>query len=669
MPQCAIATCNNSHRKTKKDGIPDDPDDRISYHRIPSDPRVKIHWIAACGRDFNDKTSSSAVKRGKKDQPVINEENMRVCSKHFERRFFEIRPPTNPDPGKKEVPVRRLMRGSTPTLFVPVVVPSLVEEAKSWGPPQRATLRSGQDEKAGLVPAIKNMIGANAPNLMQPLKRLSISDSSATSSSLNSSGTSAESQEEFCEALGLRRNFLPGPVEPPHHLFNGLQVMQGMHPLNQAAQPPALEDGDEAAEEAAPQQELEGGEPSDSIISEETAARTGAAALVRVELDEGAKPLEFTAAGHISPPTEAGSSGGGTDDEEAPRMKPSSRLKRTLRQSSSESDAKLSRLSNGETIMDSRERQINAILDKARSPEEINRLIENTSREVESLTQVISSKLAELHSYISQKSLKSELLDKAQVRRLIPLPMKPRANGLQEQLPIGEGRQGPIIKATHIIATHRRNHPDEIPRQGRRMPRREHSSTTTSANSSTIALPTMDPNTNFQHILQGIALQSCIDNRMQSTVGPMSSQASRKLHSYPDVTLHQLPQQVNPATTPMLQKILTKMPGNTVMANNNSPTLMQLLTEPKKGGHQGDRLSEMPVPNQAADHNVSITDLLGSSKAHSELTITVTNPTTELSRKQGSSQRTVSILNYVYVFCRTDNFLSLVFLPAPNTLF
>ncbi|XP_065346139.1 uncharacterized protein LOC135943506 isoform X2 [Cloeon dipterum] len=420
--------------------------------------------------------------------------------------------------------------------------------------------------------------------------------------------------------------------------------MQGVSPLNQAAQPPAQEESEEAAEEAAPQQQLEGGERCDSIISEETVART-AAALVHVEFDEGAKPLEFTAAGHISPPAEAGSSGGGSDEEDAaPRMKPSSRLKRTHRQSSSESDAKLSRLSNGETLTDSRERQINAILDKARSPEEINRLIENTSREVESLTQVISCKLAELYSYISQKSLKSELLDKAHVRRLIPLSMKPRANGLQEQLPIGEGRQGPIIKASHIIATHRRNNPDEIPRQGRRMPRREQSSTTTSANSSTIALPTMDPNTNFQNILQGIAIQSRIDNRMQSTCGPMSSQASRRLHSYPDVTLHQLPQQVNPATTPMLQKILTKTPGNTVLANNNSPTLMQLLTEPKKPGHQGDRLSDMPIPNLAADHNVSITDLLGSSKAHSELTITVTNPTTELSKKQGTSQRTVERL-------------------------
>lgn len=90
MPQCAVVTCCNSHRKTKGKSI--------RYHRFPSDATTRAQWIRACGKQsFNTLTA-------------------RICSRHFSEKSYE-RDIQHEFLG---LPARsRLKKGAVPSLFVP----------------------------------------------------------------------------------------------------------------------------------------------------------------------------------------------------------------------------------------------------------------------------------------------------------------------------------------------------------------------------------------------------------------------------------------------------------------------------------------------------------------------------------------------------------------------
>lgn len=112
MPQCAVATCRNSHRRTRGR--------RIRYHRFPQIPEVRSRWVRACGR-----------------VPLVNGEipfniqTARICSLHFTNESYE----KDMEHLVLGLPVRsRLRRGAVPTIGVPVnvqpVTKMLVEDAK-----------------------------------------------------------------------------------------------------------------------------------------------------------------------------------------------------------------------------------------------------------------------------------------------------------------------------------------------------------------------------------------------------------------------------------------------------------------------------------------------------------------------------------------------------------
>ncbi|XP_017771175.1 PREDICTED: putative uncharacterized protein DDB_G0274435 isoform X2 [Nicrophorus vespilloides] len=90
MPQCAVAGCSNTHRKTKGGSI--------RYHRFPGDERTRAHWIRACGRH------------------VQNCATARICSRHFTSECYE-RDVQNEVLG---LPTRcRLRKGALPDLHLP----------------------------------------------------------------------------------------------------------------------------------------------------------------------------------------------------------------------------------------------------------------------------------------------------------------------------------------------------------------------------------------------------------------------------------------------------------------------------------------------------------------------------------------------------------------------
>ena len=112
MPQCAVATCRNSHRRTRGR--------RIRYHRFPQIPEVRARWVRACGR--------APLANG--DIP-FNIQTARICSLHFTNDSYE----KDMEHLVLGLPLRsRLRRGAVPTLGVPVnvqpVTKMLVDEGR-----------------------------------------------------------------------------------------------------------------------------------------------------------------------------------------------------------------------------------------------------------------------------------------------------------------------------------------------------------------------------------------------------------------------------------------------------------------------------------------------------------------------------------------------------------
>lgn len=92
MPQCAVNSCRNSHRKTRGKNV--------HYHRFPPDKRIRALWVEACDRQ---------APPGK-DMP-FNIATARICSRHFPKSSYEIS--VNED-GTKTYNTR-LRRGIVPT--------------------------------------------------------------------------------------------------------------------------------------------------------------------------------------------------------------------------------------------------------------------------------------------------------------------------------------------------------------------------------------------------------------------------------------------------------------------------------------------------------------------------------------------------------------------------
>ncbi|XP_049770988.1 pneumococcal serine-rich repeat protein-like [Schistocerca cancellata] len=93
MPQCAVATCRNSHRKTRGR--------RVRYHRFPAEAEARGRWVAACGRGRDG---------------TFNASTARVCSLHFSARSYE----RDVQHELLGLPPRsRLRRGAVPDRAVP----------------------------------------------------------------------------------------------------------------------------------------------------------------------------------------------------------------------------------------------------------------------------------------------------------------------------------------------------------------------------------------------------------------------------------------------------------------------------------------------------------------------------------------------------------------------
>ncbi|CAG5090161.1 Protein of unknown function, partial [Cotesia congregata] len=208
---------------------------------------------------------------------------------------------------------------------------------------------------------------------------------------------------------------------------------------------------------------------------------------------------------------------------------------------------------------------------------------------------------------------------------------------------IGEGRQGPIVDVRSIIADYRLRHPETVPRRGRRM--RNSVNVNLGAGGAMVETGHGDSRPSSTDSCKSNSNVGDVNNPMSfkdvlvqfAKLSQQQGEPVKTPQNYPDVTLHPVAPTtvtINPAastqqTGSLLHGILTK--NQTPRPTTFSPTLARLLTAPER---ERNSAASAAVMTQQITHGqnllqayqgtnpVSISDLLSSSKARTEITIT-----------------------------------------------
>ncbi|EZA62448.1 hypothetical protein X777_10078 [Ooceraea biroi] len=144
MPQCAVASCRNSHRRTRAEAV--------RYHRFPRHSEVRERWVRACGRTPNTN-----------GDPPFNISTARICSSHFEDEYYEKDGPS----GAKR---SRLKPGAVPTRHVPTPVQPFVEMMSASEEKRlQVAQKSGQPKTKPMAPRRRN---SQKVNLAQASERV-----------------------------------------------------------------------------------------------------------------------------------------------------------------------------------------------------------------------------------------------------------------------------------------------------------------------------------------------------------------------------------------------------------------------------------------------------------------------------------------------------------------
>ncbi|XP_011634108.1 uncharacterized protein LOC105425173 isoform X1 [Pogonomyrmex barbatus] len=212
-----------------------------------------------------------------------------------------------------------------------------------------------------------------------------------------------------------------------------------------------------------------------------------------------------------------------------------------------------------------------------------------------------------------------------------------------ESRQIGEGRQGAIVDVRSIIADHRLKHPETVPRRGRRMRSSNvninlgaggamvetghNADSRPSSTESCKSNPSTNDSMNYKDMLVQFAKLS------------QQGEIVKTPQNYPDVTLHPVTpssaQNTPQSSGSLLHGILTK--AQTPRSTTFSPTLARLLTAPERersspttaaaatasaSMSQQSGTTQHLLQTYQGSNLVSINDLLSSSKARTEITIT-----------------------------------------------
>nr|XP_023012326.1 uncharacterized protein LOC111502472 isoform X1 [Leptinotarsa decemlineata] len=263
----------------------------------------------------------------------------------------------------------------------------------------------------------------------------------------------------------------------------------------------------------------------------------------------------------------------------------------------------------------------------------------------------------------------------AKNRNLMP---KPQQNSLETN-GAADLRQGKrlTLDVQSIIADYRQRHPEVVPRRGRRIrqPDGSHKYSNSILNFSSMALgsgsqvrqgsdvknelnvllntinmnrqeggrpSTVDPSAansqdgvSFKDMLVQFAKLS------QSERNELIQNAIKPPPPYPEVTVHPVPTTSAPTapstpTNSLLHGILTKTPPKQTSKSSFSPTLARLLTAPERAANNLATSTPTAGSNTTIHpSNMSISEILSSSKAHNEITITPVETQFEASPSKG----------------------------------
>ncbi|XP_008199159.1 uncharacterized protein LOC659546 isoform X2 [Tribolium castaneum] len=232
------------------------------------------------------------------------------------------------------------------------------------------------------------------------------------------------------------------------------------------------------------------------------------------------------------------------------------------------------------------------------------------------------------------------------------LPKHQYSQEMNGSLDFRQNKQRPVLDVQSIIADYRQRHPEIVPRRGRRIRNSHNDNKNNILNFSNLALGSgaqVHQNVDLQSEL-GILLNAMDGNRGDSR--PSSAESSTthepsfkdmlvqfaKLSQserheliqnaikppppYPEVTVHPVPTTNTVApTNSLLHGILTKSPSKANTKTSFSPTLARLLTAPERSNSHSPTAPTLPNNlNNAA--NMSISEILSTSKARNEITIT-----------------------------------------------
>ncbi|XP_066595698.1 uncharacterized protein [Prorops nasuta] len=649
MPQCAVATCRNSHRRTRGR--------RIRYHRFPQIPEVRSRWVRACGR----------VPLSNGDIP-FNIQTARICSLHFTNDSYE----KDMEHLVLGLPVRsRLRRGAVPTIGVPVnvqpVTKMLVEDAKrSLLKVAHAKMLTGQkvvQESKEKKPRAKN----NRSTQEQKMAGIDV-----------------------LLALGLK----PAPRLNKMHAMEGGAAGNGKKLENEKLR---VGDVDHPVSPKVPQSQQNGAAlPEETAVATADRLRTTSIKKEPVDKDEDQKP-------HQKLLTRS------QKDESSTRKRKANDSHQLSTNGSSGPAGKKSCLEQREQFIsslvgsdkvspeelaaraDQLRAEVQALDELARAKEmewneilSMRKLKEEAYLRLERKRQVIGF-MADNGQISDTMPLASLTLGVKWERSSTPVP-KDRNFGSKEDITdemsrgalvhkrekhsksssqrhstqskqgndgrkqnealnpenrqIGEGRQGAIVDVKSIIADYRLRHPETVPRRGRRM-----------RNSVNVGLGTggamMETGQNVDS--RPSSTDSCKSNpNVNDSNNSMSfkdvlvqfaklsqqqGEPVKTPQNYPDVTLHPVAPSPVPQSAPqqsgsLLHGILTK--SQSPRPTTFSPTLARLLTAPERERNTP-TMANLPQQNTTTQHllqayqgsnPVSISDLLSSSKARTEITIT-----------------------------------------------
>ncbi|KAK9877131.1 hypothetical protein WA026_016875 [Henosepilachna vigintioctopunctata] len=587
MPQCAIVTCNNSHRRTKGGNV--------RYHRFPGDHNTRSRWLQVCGKT------------------IPNCSTARVCSRHFSKCCYErdvqhellglpsrcrLKKGAVPDSNlPPELPKEEVPQGSAIDILLAVgLVPSLTAQKSSGGLPRDLQkMRIMEDVREGC------MVQPSSPGHAE----LRPDNETAEETCQKSEDSQNEDASEYCDQIEVDSVKQEVDVKSPN----------------------------------ADQSNNADCEPKNSQKRKHDDEETFAKRL-RSDIEENFRQRDKILNDFMDIID--------TDNSTAEQLRV-------------HSEQLLSEIKAMNELARDKEMEWNNIIHLKKIKEELLIRIER-KRQISIMNgdkpdsdgdndeNRAKQSSHNFQRYMLSRSPKIDLANRN--RHILPKPAHYELNGSFD--PRQGVRNRPTLDVQSIIADYRQRHPEAVPRRGRRI-RNSHNGANGNSGILNFSSMALGSGSQVKHNLQDMGnelnmLLNVMDANRGDTSRPSSADSSHDAASfkdilvqlaklsqnernellqnamkppppYPEVTVHPVTTVTSSPTNSLLHGILTKSPLKPNNKTAFSPTLARLLTAPERAGNH---LTSSPLITSSHNHpsNMSISEILSTSKARNEITIT-----------------------------------------------